>query len=369
MALPQAVKHSECLVRTGTVMPNSLKGFIVFSLVMLMTGFVHAGDKKEFTLGVLAFRPKPETQVRWQPLADYLTSKLDGMKVRLKVFTYTELEKELNEKRLDFVLTNPGHYIQIKHHHNLSGALATLVDFEGNIATEFFGGTIITRKDRGDILELRDLKGKTIAIVSRGSLGGYQAQALELLHAGIKLPQDARVIETEMPHDRVLDAVLKGEADAGFVRTGIIETMAREGRLDISSIKVLSRRDVPGYPHALSTSLYPEWPIIALPHVDEDIARQVVAALLSISHDGELAKKCRIHGFTIPADYAPVENLLRELRFPPFDRPPQVTAHDIWQQYRYAILLLLLAVSIIGILSFWFIINFLSFAFKLKALG
>ncbi len=336
---------------------HGLKIIQLCAVVLLLASAVYAAPGKDLSLGVLAFRPKPETQAQWQPLADYLTHELRGRKVRLKVLNYGEMEAALDRNKLDFVLTNPGHYVHLRHKHNLSGALATLVDSAGGVSTESFGGVIITRQDRGDIRELKHLKGKTIAIVSVGSLGGYQAQALELLHAGVRLPQDARIIKTEMPHDLVVDSVLQRKADAGFVRTGVIEAMAREGRFDMSQLKVLARRDIAGYPYAVSTSLYPEWPFVALPPVEDDIARQVAAALLGLEHDSVVARKCGIHGFTIPADYTPAENLLLELRLPPFDKSPQFTMQDIWQRHRFTLIVLMIPGLIIGLLSIWLFIS------------
>jgi PAS domain S-box-containing protein len=327
------------------------------TVVLFLTTAAHGAPRKNLTLGVLAFRPMPETQAKWQPLADYLTHALPGTTVRLEVFSYTELEAALDGNRLDFVLTNPSHYIQLRHKNNLSGALATLVDSDKGVATGSLGGVIFTRQDREDISDLGHLKGKTIAAVSTGSLGGYQAQALELLHAGVLLPRDARIITTGMPHDLAVEAVLQGKADAGFVRTGVLEAMTREGRIDMSRLKVLSRRDVPAFPDAVSTQLYPEWPFIALPHVDDDISRHVAAALLDLEHGGGVARKGGFHGFTIPADYTPVENLLLELRLPPFDSSPVFTVQDVWQRYRSALIALMIAVLIIVLLTIRLVIS------------
>ncbi len=333
-----------------------LKVLQLCAVLLLLSTAVYAAPERELTLGVLAFRPQPETQAKWQPLADYLSHALRGRKVRLEILNYTELEAALNGNRLDFVLTNPGHYVQLRHKNNLSGAIATLVESEGESGVELFGGVIIARQDREDIRELKDLKGKIIAVVTKGSLGGYQAQALELLHAGVSVSRDTRVIETGTPHDLAVHAVLKGKADAGFVRSGVLEAMVREGKLDMSLLKVLNRLDQPAYPNAVSTQLYPEWPFVALQGLHDDITRQVAAALLGLEHDGNVARRSKIHGFTIPADYTPVENLLLELRLPPFDKTPQFTMQDVWQRYRIALIALIAAGLIICLLTLWLVI-------------
>jgi ABC-type phosphate/phosphonate transport system substrate-binding protein len=325
--------------------------------LMVVAAITYAVPEKDLTLGVLAFRPKPEEQAKWQPLADYLSKAMRGRKVRLEVLNYPELEEALVRNGLDFVLTNPGHYIQMRRKNGLSGPLATLIEAGGGKSTEYLGGVVFARQDRNDIRGLSDLKGKSIAVVSTGSLGGYQAQALELLHEGIRLPRDSQVMPTGMPHDLVVYAVLQGKADAGFVRTGVLEAMAREDLADMSSLKVLARRDVPAFPYAVSTPLYPEWPFIAMPHVDDQVSRKAAAALLDLEHDGVVARSCRIHGFAIPADYSPVENLLLELRLPPFDKSPQFTVRDVWQKYRFALIVLMISVLIISLLTLWLVIS------------
>lgn len=332
-----------------------MKRIALCALLLFLATATYAAPENELTLGVLAFRPKPETQTKWQPLADYLTQRLHGTKVHLKAMSYPELEEALDKKLLDFVLTNPGHYVQLRNNNNLSGALATLVESEGGIATDSFGGTIFSRQDREDISELSHLKGKTIAAVSTTSLGGYQVQALELLYAGVR-PDQIKLVMTKTPHDLVVDAVLQEKADAGFVRSGVLEAMAREGKLDMSGLKVLARREIPIYPYAVSTKLYPEWPFIALPHVDDDIARQVAAALLGMEHNGTVARSCGIHGFTIPADYTSVENLLRELRLPPFEQSPQFTLQDIWLRHRFGLIVIVIASAVVAFLVIWLLI-------------
>lgn len=137
-----------------------------------------------------------------------------------------------------------------------------------------------------------------------------------------------------MPHDQVVQAVMERRADVGFVRSGIIEQLQGEGRLGEGQLKVIHRQNLPDYPYVVSTRLYPQWPLAALPSLDEDLVRGVTAALLAMQHDGNEAKLIDIHGFTNPADYKSVESVLRELRLPPFEALPEFTAKDVWQRWR-----------------------------------
>jgi len=324
--------------------------FVVFLFIITLLSLPQISTAAEhiITLGVLAHRPKPETLSRFQPLVRYLAKELPDQKIRLEVFSYPELEVALAAKRLDFVLTNPGHYVQLRHLSGLSGALVTMIEQERGQAISSFGGVIFTCSDRTDINSLVHLKGKRIAIVGTGSLGGYQSQAFELIKARVNLPHDAGLVVTGMPHDSTVQAVLDGRADAGMVRTGVLEEMIQERKLDLSRLKILNLQKLPDFPYMSSTPLYPQWPFVALPHVPEELARRLTTALLGMPH---IHNSNGLQGFTIPADYTPVEDLLRALRLPPFDKAPSFTIHDIWKRYPWQILATLLAGAIILLLS------------------
>ena len=308
-------------------------------LVLLATMTFPVLGQDIVRLGVLAFRPKAEIQQQWQPLVTYLNGAVAGHRFVFEAMNYPELEQAIAQRRVDFVLTNPAHYVLMTYRNGLSSPLATLVPVEGGQPVAGFGGVIITRADNQDLNTLPDLRGHRIAVVFKGSLGGYQAEALELIRAGLQMPQDVQLLETGMPHDAVVRAVMDGQADAGFVRTGVLEAMADEGLLDLGQLRVLNAQHDAQFPFRLSTRLYPEWPFASMPSTDEDLARRVAAALLALPHDGEVARAVGIHGFTVPRDYEPVRNLLQTLRLPPFDAAPEFTAHDVWHKYSRELLI------------------------------
>ena len=314
---------------------------------------VAVDTQKPVKFAVLAFRPKPEMLARWQPLIDFLNQAQLGRHFDLEVLTYPELSAAVHARQIDFILTQPGHYIALTHREGLLSPLATLVENEADHALANFGGVIVTRADNAAISTIANLRGKQIATSSIGSLGSYQMQALELLQQGIHLPADARIIETGQPQDKAIQALLAGTADAAFVRTGVIEAMQREGKLDASQLHILNPQTVSNFPFVLSTRLYPEWPVAAMPWTDEDLARRVAAAILALPHGGVVANATKIHGFTIPGDYRPVDDLMRRLRLPPFDAAQEITAADIWAKYGVILALLaLLATALLLSISF-----------------
>jgi diguanylate cyclase (GGDEF)-like protein/PAS domain S-box-containing protein len=284
-------------------------------------------------IGVLAFRPKPEMLKQWKPLEKALQQAIPQYTFKVSTFDYPELEQAVADKQLDFVLTNPAHFVLLSRRLGVSAPLATLIVDNDGIPLTAFGGVIFALAERKDLLDLKDLKGKTIVTPDLGSFGGYQAQAYELAMAGIRLPGDAAIRIVGMPHDKAVEAVLQGGVDAGFVRTGLLESMAREGKLKLSQVRILNQQHLSDFPLLLSTRLYPEWTFSALPHVNENISRRVAATLFQLEEDKATTRAIGIHGFTTPSDYSGVEELQRELRLPPFDSTPKFTPRDIWTRY------------------------------------
>lgn len=284
------------------------------------------------TLGVLAFRPKPETLARWQPTAAYLSART-GRQVALEALTYPEMEAAIVQRHVDFVLTNPAHYVLMTSRNGLSSPLATLIPLDQGQPISQFGGVIFSRADHKEITGLSDLRGKTIATPDAGSFGGYQMQAFELAKIGLSPTRDVNLVTTGMPHDSVVDAVLAGQADAGFIRTGLIEALSASGRLDPTRLRVLDQRHVAGFPFLLSTNLYPEWPIAAMPQTDPELARKLATALLALRPDHPAARQGHYHGWSVPADYESVRNVLQTLRLPPFDQVPEFTLSDVLRRH------------------------------------
>jgi diguanylate cyclase (GGDEF)-like protein/PAS domain S-box-containing protein len=307
------------------------------------------GAEPSVTLGILAFRAMPQVQAQWQPLADELRVAL-GQPVRIKALDADAMELAIRRREVDFVLTNPSSYVQLADRFGLSAPLCSLIVTEQGLPISAFGGVIFTASN-SPVQQLSDLAGRKIAVTFLGSFGGYQMQAYELVAAGMKPPDSRQLVLTGMPHDRVVEAVLAGRAEVGFVRTGVLEAMVREGRLAADAMRVIHRQNLPHFPYASSTRLYPEWIFAGMPQVDMDRARRMTAALLALPHDGATARKIGIWGFTIPMDYEPVREVLRTLRLPPFEQAPAFTLADVWHRYQMALsVALVLAVLNLGLL-------------------
>ena len=302
------------------------------------------GEGTPLRFGVLAIRSKELTAKQYQPLATYLEDSL-GRPVKLIIYTYNDLESVTANDEIDIILTNAGHYIQIKHRYGITSApIATRVVIENGQRTAAYGGVIFARADRNDIKTLADIvPNKIIAIPSIEAFAAYQIQVFELIAAGLSPPSPDQLLITGIPQDQIVTTVLEGRADIGFVRGSVLEEIAREGKLDLNKIKIINSQKLLGFPGIASTRIYPEWPIFVSPAMDDETAQRLGIALLSLTPDHPAAQAAGIYGFTIPADYTGVENVLRQLRIHPFDRGPEFTIIDMWNKFS-------LWISAIGIL-------------------
>lgn len=311
----------------------------------------HDTQKMELTLGVFSYLGEERTQEKFQPIVDYLNRYLKGEHISLRVMPQEELYQEIEAGRVDIVMTNPTHFLVSRQQNLLSGVIATLVQSNQGQPIYQLAGAIIAHADRDDLVDLNSLRLQTIAIPSFKNMGGYRAQAYELYRANINRNHQINFIEL-LSHQAVVQAVVAGEVDVGFVRDGIIEQMIAEQKINEQDIKVINPQNIDSFPHRISTRLYPEWPVFALKHVDERAVRHIASALFALEPDDPAATAADIYGFTIPADYLVVEELARSLRLPPFDKAPDFTFADTWERWNliYSILLFTLAMIVVLIL-------------------
>jgi diguanylate cyclase (GGDEF)-like protein/PAS domain S-box-containing protein len=326
-------------------------------LLCVLTVLYPAWAGSELRLGILAFRPAVQATAQWQPLALALQTQLERP-VTLTAYDLPGLENAVASKAVDVVFTTPGHFVVLKHRYGLSAPLATQMTRGAARDLSVFGGVVFTRADKVGIDNLSDLAGKRIAVASTEFTGGYQMQAYELLEAGLPPPDPAHLLTTGLPQDLTVEAVMAGRADIGFVRTGVLEALAQEGKLNLGNIKLIHQKNQPSFPYVSSTALYPEWPMAVMPHVQEQVARQLAVALLSLPRDGDAAKAAGIGGFSIASDYAPVETMLRRLGVPPFDSARETTLADLWRRHTdWIIALLGLSFLASGGLGAWLMIQ------------
>jgi PAS domain S-box-containing protein len=297
----------------ATNIVNAFKKLLLLTLILMQTAFC-ADEKKVLMVGVLSFRTIEYTTSQWLPTVEYLQKTMPEYRFELVPLYYNELDKALAKDELDFVLTNPEHYVLNRTKYKFD-AIATLTTIVGQPSSEF-GGVIFTRADASDINDIKDLAGKNVASPSSESFGGYLSQMKLLNEKGIKI-RDIKLVFTGMPHCNVVNMVMAKKADAGFVRTGVLESMMAEKSITAASVKILNKQEKVGFGNLLSTELYPEWPLAASNRVPAAIVKKVADAVFHIEANSTAAQKGEYFGFAPPKDYVSIGVLMYKMKVNP----------------------------------------------------
>ena len=305
-----------------------------------------ASDAPRARIGVLAYRGADVALHQWTPLAEYLGGTIDGWQFEIVPVTLVSAREKLRAKQIDFLITNPGHYVALSHQFDLS-VLATRERRNNGVALMQFGAVIFCRANSG-ITSLDELKGKRLAAVSPDAFGGFQLAWHEFSQVNMDPFKDLESVRfMGFPHDAIVTAVQNGDVDAGVVRAGLLESLAAENRIELSQFRVLNNDTQPGYPFQVTGGLYPEWPFIALAGIDKRLREQVALALLS-TQALEPARAQQLGDlWSAPLSYRPVRELVE--KYSMLDAPRERALSNLALALVGAVFTLALLIA----LSFW----------------
>ncbi len=312
-------------------------------------------------IGVLAKRGKRSALARWQPTADYLSSRIPGHRFAILPLSFGEILDAVRNNRVGFVLANPAIYLPLSMQGEV-WPLVTLENLRSGKGYPMFGGVIFVRAD-APFRSYEDLKRASFTAVSRNSLGGWLMELRELKHHGVTPAGDIGKVFFAGTHDKVVYLVRDGRFQAGAVRTDTLERMAREGRINMADFRVISQdsyHPTASFPFLRSTPLYPEWPFAANKKTSESLSKAVAIALLEMPPDAGAARAASIKGWGVVRNYQPIHDLYRELHLGPYSRITDFSLRDVWDRYRLPIIIIALL--------FTFNIILISYLFHLKSL-
>ena len=266
-------------------------------------------------IGVNAHRGPEYVKERWSELGRYLSKKL-GEPVEIHPLRVASLISDVKRKRVDFVFSNPVQAVVL----NAYLRTAPMVTLNTN-AGSHFAGVIVARKNSG-LTKSRDLIGKKVVSMRfKTAAGGYIFQTYHLLQQGIDPHQHFASIKQLRSQDRLVQTVRKGIADAAFVRSGLLEKMAKAGKIKMDDFVVIDHRDPNNkVPFVHTTQAYPEWYISAMPKTDEGIVKRMTSALLALSANSPAAQTAKIKGFIKPLPLNNLQAALKALHVPPYTR-------------------------------------------------
>lgn len=287
---------------------------IIAALVILLSSLNYASAREvDIKIAVLAHRG-PESCIKtWKPTADYLTRKIPNHSFSILPVDNDSIMTALENNSVGFVLTNPGSHVQIENLYRITPVATLKKQFQGK-AMDQFGAVVFARADRDDISDLNDLKAKRFIAVHEKAFGGYLLALKEMRSAGVSPGRDFKeVLFGGFPQKNIVFSVQDGQADAGTVRTGILEKLVSEGQIKLDNFKILNPKKVPEFPLLLSTDLYPEWPLSSLEHTPRHLANKVFLALAQLDETHPVSIDSGTFGWGFPRSYAQVKYVLNEI--------------------------------------------------------
>lgn len=284
--------------------------FVAFA--MLLTVITPYAVSAELKLGVLAPRGELKANARWQDFAEYLSGEL-GEKVTLVPLTPASVTGAANGGKIDLLLSHSPHTVYVEEKLG-ANVLATL----NTKAGPHFAGVIIAKKGSG-IKSAEDLRGKNVmSLKFKAAAGAYIFQTYHLMQKGIDPHKDFASIKEGKKQDDLVLAVKSGLIDAAFVRTGLLENMQREGKINMDDFVVVDQRTDPDFALVHSTVLYPEWCISAVSEAAKKSAGKISGSLFKLSPDSAAATKARIKGFIKPVSLTSIKQALKNLHIAPY---------------------------------------------------
>lgn len=296
-------------------------------------------------VGVFSFQGAERAESDWASTFKHLRRVLPHYSIHAVSGDLKSLTADVAANRLDFIITNPGHYVELEAKYG-AARIATVEIQGGPAPSAAVGATVFTRATQTDIRSLRDLRGKRLTAVADETFGFRQVWR-EMLKEGVDPFSDlADLSFVGFPVGRVIEAVRNGNVDAGVVRACVIEKMIEEGRVQVGEFRVVSAHTIPALDCQVSTRLYPDWPFVKLSHTPPTLAKQVAQALLSMPPD------INRQDWTVPVDYHSVLDLYYDLKIGPYEVLRRHSLANILWRYRYW--LMLLALTLI-----WWVIHVL----------
>jgi len=303
----------------------------------------------KLNIGVLAHKGGDVALKTWTPLAYYLNNKLPKYRFSIVPLDLSETRDAIKNKRVDFILTNPGNYVALETRLKIS-ALATLKKSYESMDIDSFGSVIFTRADNEKINSLVDIKGKTFMGVKPGAFGGFQMAWRELKDRNIDPFTEFKELQfSGFPQTAVVMAVQNGLVDAGTVRTGILEMMAAKGKIQLRDFKILNNQNNSKFPFLLSTALYPEWPFSRLSHINKKMTDEVFQALVNMPVNLIKSGRVKVTGWNKSNDYQSVHDLMKTLHVGPY-KNSEVKSLWLYMKKYFLWIVLTLAVIVLMVM-------------------
>ena len=234
-------------------------------LVALAAGFgVSPAAARDLEFGITPVLGQPEMEADFTPLMEYLSGAI-GQKVVLYVAKeYGDLRRQMEAGAVDIGSFSPFAYVDAARGGRIRIIAQSLI--EGSAT---YRGLVVARADSG-LKGLADLRGKRFAFVDPKSASGYVYPRAMLIERGFAPDSFFGEAFFAGDHNKVIEAVLGGRADAGAVYDGALK-VAKAAGVPTDRLIVLARTDpIPHDAIAVRTGL------------DRALAKRIQTALVEM---------------------------------------------------------------------------------------
>ena len=265
---------------------------------------------KDISIAVLAPYGESYTYKAWQPTIDYLQQKIPEHQFKLLAIepsNVAHLKKMVANQQIDFSIVQPVTYAELHLKHSATAILSMV----GSSKLSKFGSVIFSRHD-SNITSLNHINDRVIAGATPKGLGGWLIgyHTIYSHNKDLILTKNIKFLGVQ---DNIVNSVLNGSVDVGIVRTGTLERMASEKKIQLSDFNIINPQSVKGFSYLLSTDLYPEWAVVESPHISNSISKKITTSLLNMKSGSKEALSGNYWEWIPPLDYHPVHDLMKEL--------------------------------------------------------
>jgi phosphonate transport system substrate-binding protein len=253
---------------------------LILAALLPLEQALAAGNYK---LSMLPRYSPEEISRRITPLAEHLATKLNARVEPVVASDFQEYEQRLQRGDIKIGYENPYVYVRVSDQQEVLAMASKGKD--GNR----FRGIIITRAD-SDIVEMSDLKGKAVSIVSKSSAGGFLSQKVTLQKYGLDVNRDLQLEEAlDNKQENVIFSVYYGDVDAGFIRESALNKVA--SYVPQSQIRVIKR-----------TAWLPNWALSVSRSLPPDIKNLIKNTVLGLGKDHAVLNALKIDNFLPASD-------------------------------------------------------------------
>jgi len=240
----------------------------VLLIVPLLLAGILAGSSaaraQDLEFGFTPVLAEAEMRAEFEPLMAYLSEAI-GQKVVLYIAKdYGDLRTQMEAGTVDIGSFSPFAYVDAVKGGKIRIIAQSILDHSAT-----YRGLIIARKDSG-LRRVEDLEGKRFAFVDPKSASGYVYPRAMLLEKGLTPERFFNETTFAGGHDKVIQAVLDGRADAGAIYDGALGVAKQKG-VAVENLVTLA-----------STDPIPHDAIAVRVGLDEPLARKIQTALVNV---------------------------------------------------------------------------------------